>query len=129
MLNFAERGSGHRADVLRPFPSRLVCRAAYSHAADVDDLEFSFFKQAYFIRILELLQDDFEHSGFSTWNKVNRRRSFQFRFGPWDRVMSRNRMLYERRPNDELSRRTGVTAVKLQGQCHNKTYLRGQFQG
>src|SRR3982074_1608750 len=47
-----------RTNVLAPFPTRVISRAANRHPADVHQFKFSLLHHPHFIRRLEPLQDD-----------------------------------------------------------------------
>src|SRR5262245_62768395 len=57
VFDIAPRLTERVADVLGPFPSRLIYRAAECRSADMDDLEPPFGETANFIRIVEALHD------------------------------------------------------------------------
>jgi hypothetical protein len=58
MLHVAARSAHTRSDVKRPLPSGLIGGAPDRHAADLHDLELSFFESPNFIRLLESFQYD-----------------------------------------------------------------------
>jgi hypothetical protein len=58
VLDVAMSLAGHRSDVLRPFPSRLVGGAANRHAADSDDFKPTLVKRANFVGFLKLFENN-----------------------------------------------------------------------
>src|SRR4051812_14895702 len=60
VLNFAQGRAGCWPDVLGPFPSWLVTRAADGHRTDLYDLEFAFGESADFVRLFEALDQQID---------------------------------------------------------------------
>src|SRR4051794_24548419 len=60
MLDLARRLAKRGADMLGPFPARLISCAADSHPADMDELEASEIELADLVGLLEALEDDVE---------------------------------------------------------------------
>src|SRR6266566_2801030 len=58
LLHIAEWRAGRGSHVRRPFPSRFVTRAPNRHRSDLHYFEFSFFKSAHLIRLLEALDQE-----------------------------------------------------------------------
>ena len=58
MFNNATRRANARADVLAPFPPRLIRRTTNCDSAEVDHLEFAILHHAHFIRGVERFQND-----------------------------------------------------------------------
>jgi|SRR6185436_15564790 len=58
MFNRTARRADTGADVLAPFPSRLICRTTNCDSAEVDQLKFPFLHHAHFIRSVERFQND-----------------------------------------------------------------------
>lgn len=55
MFHVTAGGANAWSDMKGPLPSRLVCRPANRHSADVDDFKLPFFKGAHFVRLFEAL--------------------------------------------------------------------------
>src|SRR4029434_3111013 len=58
MFNGTTRRANARANVLAPFPPRLICRTTNCNSAEVNQLEFPLLHHAHFIRRNERFQDD-----------------------------------------------------------------------
>src|SRR5439155_14769586 len=56
MFNIAPRRAHTGADVLAPFPARLICGATNCHAAEMHKLEPAFLHHANFVRRLEAFE-------------------------------------------------------------------------
>src|SRR5512141_1773526 len=61
VLNRTARLAERGADVLRPFPSWLVCRATDPHSFDIRDFEAPFDHLAYLVRLVESPEDCIEN--------------------------------------------------------------------
>ena len=70
VLDIAQRRARQRSDVFRPLPAGLVTRAPDGQPADPDDIEPALLEQASFVRILESLENHFQHFHFSENNYV-----------------------------------------------------------
>src|SRR5882757_2003663 len=58
MFNGTTRRANARADVLTPFPPRLIHRTTNCDSAEMDQLEFAFLHHAHFVRSVERFQND-----------------------------------------------------------------------
>jgi hypothetical protein len=58
VFNGTSRRANARADVLAPFPPRLIRRTTNCDSAEVDQLKFPFLHHAHFIRSVERFQND-----------------------------------------------------------------------
>src|SRR6187431_485584 len=58
MFDGTTRRANTRADVLAPFPPRLIRRTTNCDSAEIDQLEFAFLHHAHFIRRVERFQNN-----------------------------------------------------------------------
>src|ERR1700691_4803278 len=69
MLDVAARRADSGTDVNRPFPPGLVGGAAYGHAANMNEFEFSLFERSDFIGFFKTFENCLKHGHNSLANR------------------------------------------------------------